>query len=596
MKINLSKFGLIFFFILSFLFFLCYAEFNFGVIQAIKNTAKKFKKQEISVPKENHPPVISGLSSNPSYVFIDKIAVVICFAYDEDNDPLSYSWSSDAGSISVASTEGHIIHWNAPLSSGTYNISCVVKDPQGLSALSSLAILVKYNYAPKLVWTEEPGYENDAVEPDTAPITATFEFRIKYIDKDGDPPMSGYPYLHIEKSGQKIYGSPFAMNYVSGEPLDGAIFSRSFSFYERLLPQATDYKYYFEARDQHGNYTFTAKLPCPYISSFWEIQEVDISTDIAGNTSIVLDSFSNPHICYFDYEELILKYASFKDTWSISIVDSGSIFCSMCCDSSDVIHIAYYSNGKLKYAKKLNNFWHIETVDTGSVGQYNSIAVDSFGNVHISYYDLGNQDLKYAKHNGVSWSTYTVDSSGNVGTYSSLVVDSSGNVHISYCDLNYLLQTYLLKYAKYDGISWTTSTLTTQEEAVAGYSPIAVDSLNRPWIAYFDDKSHRLNCINWIEVGSFKGWRRETIERDIVSCGDISIKLDSDGWPCVSYFTQDGLKYAKKISGGWFIQFVEQSSNLVLGDNSLVIDKSNIPHISYFDPQRNCLKYAKWRP
>jgi len=79
--------------------------------------------------------------------------------------------------------------------------------------------------------------------------------------------------------------------------------------------------------------------------------------------------------------------------------------------------------------------WTIEIVDTGEdVGADYSLALDSSGYPHISYYGNTSYDLKYARWNGSTWNIETVDSSEYAGSHSSLALDSSGYPHISYWD------------------------------------------------------------------------------------------------------------------------------------------------------------------
>ena len=70
----------------------------------------------------------------------------------------------------------------------------------------------------------------------------------------------------------------------------------------------------------------------------------------------------------------------------------------------------------------------------GDVGEYSSMAIDSYGFKHISYFDNTNDDLKYATDKTGSWVTISVDTTGSVGGYTSIAIDSNDNVHISYRD------------------------------------------------------------------------------------------------------------------------------------------------------------------
>ncbi len=69
-----------------------------------------------------------------------------------------------------------------------------------------------------------------------------------------------------------------------------------------------------------------------------------------------------------------------------------------------------------------------------NVGQYSSVVVGTDGNPRVVYYDVDNQDLKYAEKTAGGWLVHAVDTAGDVGAqYSAMVVaKGSGNLRVTY--------------------------------------------------------------------------------------------------------------------------------------------------------------------
>jgi len=279
--------------------------------------------------------------------------------------------------------------------------------------------------------------------------------------------------------------------------------------------------------------------------------------------------------------------------WVKSVVDpvEGGSSLSILTDGNNRPHISYFgfetaddtSPFGLKYARWNGAEWVIKFIEEVGVteGVETSLALDTQGNAHISYYDFWARDLKYAHFDEATqtWVTEVVDGTGDVGVTSSLRLDSNDLPHIAYWDDTQ----ELVRYARFDGTEWSFSTVEdlTCEAPWEQRVSLALDSQNRPHVSYHDC-TYPSKLIYAVQMGD--SWTPEVVEAANNSGLSSSIELDSQDRPHISYrssYTAGGLMYAYFNGSGWQFSRRIDPDFWYGNSSSLELDPARFPRIAY---------------
>ncbi len=138
-----------------------------------------FPAPYVPPPVTNKPPVAT-CSATPTMVIADSgdSIVVNVQASDPDNDPLTYTWSTNGGKVEGTGAE---VRWNsAGVAPGSYTVTTAVDDGHGhtVNCTTSITVNPKPNRPPTMTCSAD---KSSVVNGDPVRITA------QASDPDGDP-------------------------------------------------------------------------------------------------------------------------------------------------------------------------------------------------------------------------------------------------------------------------------------------------------------------------------------------------------------------------------------------------------------------------
>lgn len=316
------------------------------------------------------------------------------------------------------------------------------------------------------------------------------------------------------------------------------------SMYNSVAIDAKGYPHiaYYQKAKSANNYP---KLKYAYKDkNGWHIQTLETSKSGSGYyISLALDSLGNPHIAYGESTPDKLKYA-FKNSsgWHFfDLVNNTDVSNINLVLFKDQPRITYYENTeeRLMYTFFNGTKWIKEYVTPyATYGHFNSLALNPSGNPRVSFYEFDVSKLSgvlmYAKRTPTGiWQISTIDNSGDVGIWNSLAVDSLGNPSISYIGNN-----GRLKYAIWNKTHWDIITVDYLNSLA---SKLILDKSGNPRIVYQDFNSGYFKYA--YKDGS--KWVKSNIDT-IDGVGHwLSLTMSPSGIPAVSYITSNSrLKYA----------------------------------------------------
>jgi subtilisin family serine protease len=289
----------------------------------------------------------------------------------------------------------------------------------------------------------------------------------------------------------------------------------------------------------------------------WFYIRLDWGQHIGNSVSLDVTPAGYWAVAYDDPDAGILKCAYLSPSgqgYRIDSVGSGGSNPSVAYSPAAEISISHRFGAKLYFVNKLDTNWISTVADSKDVGVGDtSLVFGSSGTPWISYYKAGrNPGLGIARRTGTSWTTQLIDS-GAKAIYNQITVDSSGNPTVAYShDANNDGVVDTLKFAHFDGSTWSKSTIDTGGSYVTvAYSPID----GQPALAHWNAMTGQLRFVRWDGAS----WNAEVVltAPSVTGC---SLAFGPDGIGYIAFGTDEMLLAKRDLSGVWTMLSVDPST------------------------------------
>ncbi|MEZ4850222.1 MAG: T9SS type A sorting domain-containing protein [Bacteroidia bacterium] len=296
-------------------------------------------------------------------------------------------------------------------------------------------------------------------------------------------------------------------------------------------------------------------------SAVWRFENATISESSGVSLGSEIVRKSNEDEVYLAYSERlsgqVFLASRINQTWTKETISPPGIKTDNAdlaiYQGSPVVSYREVGSDALQVAFRQNNVWSINTVTLLDAPRDMVIGVRQ-DSIFLAYFDLKTGGLKLARAGNVNgpWITQTIDaSSAIVGRNISMTFDQQGNLHLSYVDV----LNGLLKYARRSvSGQWQVESASISQPYVPANTSIKTNSKDLPLIAF---RSSADNTMVLAEKDSLGIWSFSNIKGSLTNLVGAPLRLLVDGkdkpWVLYNFVdARDELRLVRRDNqGNW---------------------------------------------